>query len=143
MATQQAYGIGLQWDADGSGDFTSVANITDLTPPAITKDVIETTSHGDSGIKQFVGGLVDFGELSVTVNYDNDDSTQATLRTLALTANEASASQFYFKIVYADSGATIESFRGTVTGFSQEAPIDGVQTATITIKVNGSISVTS
>ena len=146
---EKAYGLTFEYQDNVSG-FTALGDITDLSPPAVTKDTIEVTSHGDSGIRKYIGGLVDFGEVSITVNYDPDNSAHADFRTLAETANDdpngtantvagIEATNKSFRITYADTGATVLKFAGIVTGFEQNAPIDGQLSATITIKVTGSV----
>lgn len=136
MATG-AYGIEFAYAENGT-DFTAVGELVDITPPSITKDVIETTHHGSSGIKSYIGGLVDFGEVSITVNYSHDTTSQTAIRTLAATANDEAGDK-RFKITYSD--ANTETFAGIVTGFSQESPIDDRLTATFAIKVTGTITV--
>ena len=132
-----AYGIQFEYSSNDGGAYTALGEITDLTPPSITKDTIETTHHGSSGIKSYIGGLVDFGEVSVTVNYDPDGTDDIAIRNLAKTANETVGTKQY-RITYA-SGST-EIFDAIVTGFEQEAPIDGKLSATFTLKVTGAVT---
>lgn len=134
---ETAYGITFATSSDGS-TYTSLGELTDITPPSITKDVIETTNHGSSGTKTYIGGLVDFGEASVTINYDPDGADDTAVRDLAKTSGD-SATQ-YFKITYADAGTNTEIWQGLVTSFEQETPIDGQLSATFTIKVSGAIT---
>ena len=134
---EQAYGITFKFTPNGGSEQT-VGELVDITPPAITKDVIETTAHDSGGIKTYLGGLVDFGECSITVNYDPDGSQHAAARDLAKTVNDAADTSF--TITYNDAGATTETFSGIVTGFTQETPIDDKMSATFTIKVTGSVT---
>ena len=142
---ERAYGMQLSYAKSG-GSHSALGEITAITPPSISRDLIETTNHGSSGIKTYLGGLVDYGEVSVTVNYDPDGTDDVGLRTLATGGvyDSGSASEnpanYEFKITYADAGATVETFNGIVTGFETSAPIDGQLTATITIKVSGSVT---
>lgn len=131
---EQAHGIVLKYTVSGGSEVT-VGEITDITPPAITKDVIETTNHS-SGVKSYLGGLVDFGECSITVNYDPDGTAHTGVRDLAKTANDDGDTQFV--IEYSDAGSSTETFNGIVTGFTQETPIDDKLSATFTIKVTQS-----
>tara|TARA_Y100000361_G_scaffold37821_1_gene32377 strand:- start:12808 stop:13236 length:429 start_codon:yes stop_codon:yes gene_type:complete len=138
---EKAYGLTFSYQHGVDSTYDSLGSITDLSPPSVTKDTIEVTSHGDSGIRKYIGGLVDFGEVSITVNYDPDDTAHTNFRTLAETPNDvADATNTGFKITYADTGATVLTFNGIVTGFEQEAPIDGQLSATITIKVSGAVT---
>tara|TARA_B100002019_G_scaffold111531_1_gene95951 strand:- start:13319 stop:13747 length:429 start_codon:yes stop_codon:yes gene_type:complete len=140
---EKAYGLTLKYQDGSSATYNDLGSITDLTPPAVTKDTIEVTSHGDGGIRKYIGGLVDFGEVAITVNYNPDNTAHARFRTLAQSPNDlATTANTGFKITFADSGATELTFNGIVTGFEQEAPIDGQLSATITIKVSGSVTTT-
>lgn len=144
MATH-SFGITFSYDADtnvgGSPTYVALGEVSDITPPSISKDVIDTTHHGSTGgVRTFVGGLVDNGEMSVTVNYDPATASQTALRDLAKTANTGAVSAF--KIAYNNTDASTLEFDGIVTGFEQSTPIDDVIKATITIKVSGQITYT-
>ena len=140
---ERAFGMQFSYAKSG-GSHQALGEITDITPPSISRDLIETTNHS-SNIKSYLGGLVDYGEVSVTVNYDPDGTDDVGLRTLATggTYDSGDASSnpanYEFKITYADAGATVETFDGIVTGFETSAPIDGQLSATITIKVSGAV----
>tara|TARA_B100000519_G_C14242150_1_gene437848 strand:+ start:153 stop:590 length:438 start_codon:yes stop_codon:yes gene_type:complete len=143
---QKGYGVVFSISTDGGSTYSAIGDITDLTPPTISKDTIETTSHGTSGIRTYVGGLVDFGEVSVTVNLDPDVAdagakNHVDFRTLAKTANDNPTLQ-KFKIEYADGGSSIDTFSGIVTSYEASAPMDGVLSATFTIKVSGEVTYT-
>tara|TARA_Y100000004_G_scaffold194468_1_gene259130 strand:+ start:258 stop:686 length:429 start_codon:yes stop_codon:yes gene_type:complete len=135
----KGYGVKfyIKSSSESISDFTEIGEITDITPPSITKDTIETTSHGSSQVKTYIGGLIDFGEVSVTVNYDPDGATITKFRNLAKLAGDGGTDSD-FKVEYPDSST--EEFSGIVTGFEQSAPMDGVLSATFTIKVTGSIT---
>tara|TARA_R100001086_G_C11763177_1_gene238658 strand:- start:111 stop:548 length:438 start_codon:yes stop_codon:yes gene_type:complete len=139
-----AFGMKLSYKKDG-GVYAELGEITEITPPAITRDLIETTSHASQN-KTYLGGLVDFGEVSCTFNYDPDGTDDVAFRDLAgggttdgggISANPANYS---FKIEYNDAGDTTEEFNGIVTGFETSTPIDGQISATVTIKVSGSVT---
>ena len=138
---EKAYGLTFAYQDADDATYHALGSITDLSPPAVTKDTIEVTSHGDSGIRTYIGGLVDFGEVSITINYDPDNAGATRFRTLAETPNDSpTTANTGYKITYADTGATVLTFNGVVTGFEQNAPIDGQLSAVITIKVSGSVT---
>lgn len=135
MATQ---GFGIQLAYESSGNYVTVGEIIDVTPPSISKDTIETTHHATTdGIRTFVGGLVDTGEASLEVNYDVAGTEHVFLRDAALSANDTATN---FRITYSDSANTTETFAAIVTGFEASSPIDDRITATITLKVSGDIT---
>tara|TARA_R110002153_G_scaffold177237_1_gene330439 strand:+ start:239 stop:661 length:423 start_codon:yes stop_codon:yes gene_type:complete len=136
---EQAYGIAFSYSADSGSTYTALGEITDLAPPSVSKDVIETTNHGSSGVKTYIGGLVDYGEVSITVNYDPDGTAHNAIRDLAKTANDGAGTNLY-KIDYSDAGTSSETFAGIVMSFEQEAPMDGQLSATFGIKVTGTVT---
>jgi hypothetical protein len=142
---ERGFGMQFHYRKKDGGDYTALGEITDITPPAISRDLIETTNHS-SNVKSYLGGLVDYGEVSVTVNYDPDGTDDVGLRSLATggTYDSGGVSEnpanYDFKVTYSDAGNTVESFNGIVTGFETSSPIDAQLTATITIKVSGAVA---
>lgn len=140
-----AYGVKFEYSSDSGSNYTALGEITDISPPSVSKDVIETTSHGSGGVKTYIGGLVDYGEVSITVNYDPDGTTNDAIRDLAVEAHETVGNKLY-KISYNDgtigdySDSSTETFIGIVTGFEPQAPMDGQLSATFTIKVTGTVT---
>lgn len=53
-----------------SEDFDSVGEVTSLTPPGMTRDAVEATHlKSPDAFKEFIAGLKEGGEASITVNY--------------------------------------------------------------------------
>ena len=133
-----AFGTKLQL-GDGSPTtetFTDIAEITSISPPSLSKDTIETTTHNSvDRYKEFISGLRDAGEVSLDINYDPADATHNLLTGL-LGEYEKDAPSNY-KIIFPDSGTTTWSFAGILTSFEASAPIDDKLTASITIKISG------
>lgn len=57
--------------ATGSSEnYEDVAEVTALTPPGMTRDAIDATRlNAPDGFKEFIAGLKEGGEASITVNY--------------------------------------------------------------------------
>lgn len=70
MATK-AYGYKLECSLTNGSNYATVGGLTELTQPTAIKETIDTTSHGSSGIRNFIGGIVNFGEVSFTTNFYN------------------------------------------------------------------------
>jgi len=137
---EKGFGIIFELTTDGGTTWDAVGAVEDATPVSISKDTYETTHHGTTnGHKTFAGGLVEFGEASITIQYNPDDTEHIELRTRAATANE-SAQQYKFK--FADTGATIETFSAICTGFEPATPIDTKITAVVTFKPSGGSTLT-
>ena len=67
----------------GKGDsgspemFTTIAEVGSITGPTLTRDIIDVTNQDSAGAyREFIGGLIDPGELSFDINYIPTDATQ-------------------------------------------------------------------
>ena len=145
---EKSHGMTFSWSTNNGTDDQVVGELVDITVPSISKETIETTNHGSSGIRNYMGGLIDYGECSITVNYDVDDDVSSSttnhegLRDLAATAFETAGTgddTKVFIITFPDTSSTM-TFGGIVTGFELSTPIDDVVKATYTIKVSGSVT---
>lgn len=111
--------------------FTEIADVTGLTPPGLSRETIDVTSHGsDAGWMEFVPGLKDPGEMSADINY------QPELHDLLVDDFEDTAARNY-QIVFPDETATTWSFGAILTGFEPDAPYDDKLAASLTFKVTG------
>ena len=134
---QQGFGITFQYTVDTGTSWVSIGEVTDATPPSISKDTIDTTHHQTpSGVRTFMGGLVDNGEATVEVNYDVNDTGHILLRTRAGEANDL---PLLYRFIHSDTAGTIDEFSALITGFESESPMDDKVSATITLKISGVI----
>lgn len=109
--------------------FTTVAEVTDLSPPSPSRDVVEATHYGSpGGYKEFISGLRDPGEASVQTNYT--DAGYTALRTL-FDSNVRRNLKISFP-----NGAKL-TFLALSTSVEQTAPIAGVRQLTSKFKVSG------
>jgi len=95
-------------------------------------DPLEMTSHDSSGNREFIGGLFDGGEVTAEVNFMPGNATHK-----QVIADLKARTISTWSIVYPD--ASTYSFSALVTGFEPSAPVDGKLSATITLKVTGSV----
>lgn len=116
---------------------TTIAEVTDITPPELSRDTTEVTHHeSPSKWREFIKILKDAGEVSLSINYIPTNSTHnSSTGMLADFANDSTNDTW--TLVFSDSTATTWSFAGMLTKFSPKAPIDDRLTADITIKVTG------
>lgn len=133
-------GVGTQFkrgDGASSESFVAVAEVNSISGPDISRDTIDvTTLDSTGGYREFIGGFRDGGEISLDMNF-----TLATYGLLKVDF-EASASKNY-QIVFSDTGATMFAFTGWVTNMGMAVPLDDKVTASVTIKVDGQITITS
>lgn len=135
--SQKGFGIVFEYK-DANETWTAVGAVEDATPPSITKDTYETTHHQTpNGHKTFSGGLVDFGEASLTIQYDPSDAAHTEMRTRAATACDEPQE---YRFTLADAATTVDTFRAIVTGFEVSTPVDNKITATITFKASGTVT---
>lgn len=131
-----AYGSTLQLgDAATPEVFTSIAEITELTPPNMSRDSIDVSSNSSSdGYREFIAGWRDGGEVAVKANWlptnATHDGTTGVLSSFNDNVNHN------WKIILPDTLATI-SLRGHVKDFNPDLPLEEQGTLEFVIKVSG------
>lgn len=131
-----AYGSTLQL-GDGANPevFTSIAEITELKPPQMSRDEIDVTSHSSSdGYREFIAGLRDGGEVTFQANWLPTNSTHDATTGLLETFNDNVTHNW--KIVLPNTLATI-TFSGFLTAFEPDLPLEEQGQLSGTIKVSG------
>ncbi|MDG9705544.1 phage tail tube protein [Streptomyces sp. DH37] len=132
-----AFGIALQRSdmVEASPTFTAIGNVTSVSGPEIERETYDVTSH-DSPDKwrEFVGGLVDGGEVTLEINYDPSQHD-------TLIDDFADTEPRDYKLVFPQSLGTWD-LTLLLTGFSPEAPVDDKLTAELTFKVTGKPTIT-
>lgn len=123
--------------------FTDVPYCQSITGPDETFDTIDVTTHSSTGgYREFITGLADGGELTVTLNWHPDEATHAALQD-ALTNRELTPFQLSWSAL--DNYATLNlmDFDGYVTGLSRSSPTDAQITRDLTIKITGPVDVST
>lgn len=116
---------------------TAVAEITNIKGPGLSRDPIDVTHHtSPSGWREFIGGLVDGGEVTMDLNFLPGNSTQS-----ALITDMGSSTAVAYSVVFIDAPTTY-SFNGLVQTFEPEAPIDSQLKASVKVKVSGVVTIT-
>jgi len=134
MTTSAKIGYGTLFQiltSTGPNVWTSVAEVTSITPPGLSRDTVDAT-HSESADKfrEFIPGLIDGGEVSLELNFVPGNSTT----TLLLAEIEQAAARSY-KIVF--PGGETFSFSGIATAFEPDAPVDDKMSASATFKITG------
>jgi len=131
-----AYGTKLQiGDGATSESFADVAELTDVNPPAMTKDSIEVTNYASPDrFREYIAGLKDGGSLSAEGNWLPNNATHDESTGLLESFNDDS--NHNWKFVLPDSLGTI-SFTGHVTAFTPTSPLTMQGKLACTIKVTG------
>jgi hypothetical protein len=131
-------GYGTQFAIEtgpGTNVFTDLVEVTDITPPNDKLDIIEATHMtSPNANKEFIVGLNDPGECSLTINWIPTGSADTLLRAWR-NSRQARKCRITF-----NNGSTW-TFAGILTSYQPSAPMNDKQTAEITIKVTGSTMV--
>lgn len=137
MAGLDPYGIQLErGDGQTTETFTAIANITNVEGPDSKRDTYDVTAHDTSdGYREFIGGLVDPGEVKVTLNYDPSEHE-------SLRADLRDSAPRNYKIVYPNSGGQI-AVKLLLTELNPKAPVDDKWTADVTFQASGKPTYTS
>lgn len=137
MAGLDPYEIALE-RGDGATPevFTAIANVTEIDGPDTKRDTYDVTAHDSpDGYREFIGGLVDPGEVKVTVNYD--PAEHDTLR-----SDFRDSAPRNYKIVNPNSGGEM-AFTALLTELATKAPVDDKWTADLTFQVSGKPVITA
>lgn len=131
MAQQSAFGTTLKvFDIYTTLAYVTVAYVRDVSGPGLSLDALEKTVHSSAGAnREFQGGLLDAGEVTLDLFWDAANSSHNILLNLLLNRQES-----IFQIVYPDT--TQDNVRAFVTAFPPAAPVDGMLTASATLRIN-------
>lgn len=134
MATQAAIGHGSSFSHGDGGSpevFTAFAEVVNITPPAFVRDVVDAT-HMASPEKwrEFVGGLRDPGEVSITMNFIPGGPGQD-----AVLAGFTADAVGNYRVSYPNG--EVWNFAAWCVGFAPEDPLDGKMAATARFKLSG------
>lgn len=119
-----AFGIGT-----GPTTFTDVAEVVSITPPGMTRDAVDATHLKSAGAwRQFIAGLKDAGEASLTLNW------VAAANDTLLTAFNAETGNYQITF----PNGVMMRFAGFFTAYTPpELTADGKMEASVTVKVTG------
>lgn len=123
------------WLTSGTAVLTKITPLLTCNRPNLSIDIVETTNHGSSGVREYIAGLANPGELSATILYEPGSA----IDTLLL-EHLASRDTRAFKIVVVETDGTKQAVTGNIilTGYEpDDAPVDGRREATITGQVTG------
>ena len=111
----------------------AIAELKDITPPALTRKPIDTTTH-NSDDDSYVVGIRRKGELQFMVNWLASGEPTHDASTGLLDA-WATGSKDLYEIDFPDGAVWL--FSGFVTNIAPKQPVDGVQEASISIRPSG------
>lgn len=123
-------------DGGGPENFTTIAEVRDISGPGLSLSTEEVTAHDSpGGWEELVATILRSGQVGFGINYRPTHGTHdASTGLIADMKNRVARN---FQLVFPDAGSTTWSFTAYVTGFSPAAPVAGALSAEITLKLTG------
>lgn len=134
MATGARIGYGSLFavSTDSGSTYTTLAEVTSITPPSDNIDIIDATSmDSPNATREFIVGLNDPGNCSLELNFIPGNATDVKL----VQIRDARVAVFC-RITYPNS--VVWTFQGILVGYEPSIPTDDKMSATVTFKVTGS-----
>jgi len=117
-------------------NFTTIAEVLDLNPPALAQDTEEVTSHDSPlGWAEHIGTILRGGEVTFDINYEPTEATHDAAT--GLIADMVARTVRNFHLVLPDVAATTWAFSALVKGFVPAAPVKGALRASVSMLVSG------
>jgi len=115
-----------------------VAQVQSISGPGLALDTEDVTSHDSpGGWEEVVGTILRSGEISLDIVYDPKNATHKYAAN-GLLYDLVSRTPTTYTLTFPDS--TSWSFSALVVGFEPSAPVEGALTASVTLKLTGSVT---
>lgn len=126
------YGTQFAISIDSGTTYTNLANVTSITPPSKSADIIDVT-HMESPdqTREFLGGMINPGECSLEIDFDPSSATDVLLTGLD--------PQLKYPCRITFRNGTVWDFTGFLTAYEPEIPVDDKMTATVTFKITAPV----
>jgi hypothetical protein len=113
----------------------TIARLTNIGLPEISLETLDVTSHqSDYGFKEYIGSLLDGGEVSIEGFYSANDTNGQ----IALLTDMINKTLQDFVITLPDAVATTFTFKALVTKYKiGDAPVDGAIPFSAGLKISG------
>lgn len=116
--------------------FTTIAQVVDISGPALKDDVLDVTNHGSTGgWKEFIGGLKEGGSITLKLNYDPAETTHDA--STGFLADFKNSTVRNYKLIFPDTGNTTWNLTGIVEHATPKAPVAGKLEQDVSIRVTG------
>lgn len=124
-------------DGAVSEQFTTIAEVVDISGLSLKQDVDDVTSHSSpSGWKEKIGTLLELGQVTLKLNFIPTNATQNS--TLGLIADMKNRVKRNFKEIFPDN--TTFAFTALVVDFKVVANVANKLTADVTLEGTGVLS---
>lgn len=129
-----SHGTIIEFKPAGSSTWTEIAEIGDIQMPGFTRNEFDITSH-NRDIDAYVLGVLRRDPVTFPMFFNKAITSQGLLTTAVLNGDPATNMTCGFRITAPDTRVIL--FSGGVKEMKQTAPVDGVQTANVTIRATG------
>lgn len=130
-------GFFLQRGDGTPGNYTTVSEVHDINGPAAKTDITDVTNQSSpGGFEEVIPTIRRSGEITFDINYNPDDATHDNVTGIQADLNNKTLR--YWRVTYPVTNKK-RTFTGYVIGFQEKAPINGVLTASLTIKITGQL----
>lgn len=124
-------------DGASSESFTDIAEVTDISGPSESVEVIDVTHLGSaSSRREYISGAIDSGEVTISGNYLPATAAQTVLRT-----NMNARTENNYQITFTDTGSTTWTFAARVTAHEVTMSEGDAVSFSATLKISGAITV--
>ena len=121
--------------------FTNIAELGDITPPALTRNEFDATTQ-DKDIDNYVLGVLRRGAFTVPVNWLPLDSTHSASTGVLKLLKDNTVTGWRIRFPTAAGGAAVDwIMSGQVQGMVPKAPVDGKLSADITLRFSGLMTI--
>lgn len=122
-------------DAASPEVFTAIEEAFDISGLGETKELVEATHFASGGSKEYIAGLADGDEFTISCNKVQGATQQAAMRTAAGATRN-------FQVAVTD-GTTAETyaFAGVILGWGLGPAIGDRNTIEFTVKISGGITI--
>jgi hypothetical protein len=137
--TQAISGFGVtfkQGDGEDPEVFASIAEVKGISGPGYSLDMIDVTHlNSPGGFREFIGGLIDGGEITFDINFipSNPTHNPAT----GLLADLLGRRRRNYQLGFPTTPVVLWVIPGQVTNIDHDQPLEDAITASVTIKIVG------
>lgn len=115
--------------------YTAVYEVTDLSIGALTRERIDVTNFSTtSDQRSYIGGFIELGEVTFTVNYDASNATHSG-SSGGLAGLVVNGTTMFWKVVPGGTTADPITFKGYVSNFAPTFTVGSQQTADVSVQL--------
>ena len=123
-------------DGGGTEVFTTIAEVRDIKGPTLSMETKEVTNQTSTGAwKEYVGTLLDGGEVTFDINFIPTETTHKL--STGLLKDMSAKTKRNFKLVFPDTGATTWAFSALIVKFDPDESVTGELKASVSLKISG------